>query len=146
MAANHGPQAISTTLADEQFGHLYCRILAVAAADVAVTEDVQLRVRDALLLRGSHDFDDLGSCRRFIDDIVDRINVHDGKRIEVEQALLQPLPFQRTCDYEETRVYVTITCGFVLRKVFYTVTADRPIACAYGCMTTGWSITRRSSS
>ena len=32
--------------------------------------------------------------------------------------LLQPLPAQRTCDYEETRVYVTTTCGFVLRKVF----------------------------
>ncbi|MEM5332163.1 IS21 family transposase [Paraburkholderia sp. JHI2823] len=78
-------------------------------------------VRDALLLRGSHDFDDLGSYRRFIDEIVGRINARNGKRIDVERALLQPLPVQRTCDYEETRVYVTTTCGFVLRKVFYTV-------------------------
>lgn len=78
-------------------------------------------VRDALLLRGSHDFDDLGSYRRFIDEIVGRINARNGKRIEAERALLQPLPVQRTCDYEETRVYVTTTCGFVLRKVFYTV-------------------------
>lgn len=78
-------------------------------------------VRDALLLRGSHDFDDLGSYRRFIDEIVGRINARHGKRIEAERALLQPLPAQRTCDYEETRVYVTTTCGFVLRKVFYTV-------------------------
>jgi len=78
-------------------------------------------VRDALLLRGSHDFDDLGSYRRFIDEIVGRINARNGKRIELERALLQPLPAQRTCDYEETRVYVTTTCGFVLRKVFYTV-------------------------
>jgi len=78
-------------------------------------------VRDALLLRGSHDFDDLGSYRRFIDEIVGRINARNGKRIELERPLLQPLPAQRTCDYEETRVYVTTTCGFVLRKVFYTV-------------------------
>ncbi|KND54506.1 Mobile element protein [Candidatus Paraburkholderia kirkii] len=61
-------------------------------------------VRDALLLRGSHDFDNLGSYRRFIDEIVGRINARNGKRIELERALLQPLPVQRTCDYEETRV------------------------------------------
>ncbi len=78
-------------------------------------------MRDALLLRGSHDFDNLDSYRRFIDEIVGRINARNGKRIELERALLQPLPVQRTCDYEETRVYVTTTCGFVLRKVFYTV-------------------------
>ncbi|SAL69161.1 integrase catalytic region [Caballeronia humi] len=78
-------------------------------------------VRDALLLRGSRDFDNLGSYRCFIDEIVGRINARNGKRIELERALLQPLPVQRTCDYEETRVYVTTTCGFVLRKVFYTV-------------------------
>ncbi|KWO12631.1 integrase, partial [Burkholderia ubonensis] len=78
-------------------------------------------VRDALLLRGTNDFDDLDSYRRFIDEIVGRINARNGKRIEAERALLQPLPAQRTCDYEETRVYVTTSCGFVLRKVFYTV-------------------------
>ncbi len=78
-------------------------------------------MRDALLLRGTNDFDDLDSYRRFIDEIVGRINARNGKRIEAERALLQPLPAQRTCDYEETRVYVTTTCGFVLRKVFYTV-------------------------
>lgn len=78
-------------------------------------------VRDALLLRGTNDFDDLDSYRRFIDEIVGRINARNGKRIEAERALLQPLPAQRTSDYEETRVYVTSTGGFVLRKVFYTV-------------------------
>ena len=35
--------------------------------------------------------------------------------------LLQPLPPERTCDYEETLVYVTSSGGFTLRKVFYTV-------------------------
>ncbi|WP_028218619.1 IS21 family transposase [Paraburkholderia oxyphila] len=78
-------------------------------------------VRDALLLRGSNDFAGLEAYRRFIDEIVGRINARNGKRIEAERALLQPLPAQRTGDYEETRVYVSSTGGFVLRKVFYTV-------------------------
>jgi hypothetical protein len=78
-------------------------------------------VRDALLLRGSNDFDDLETYRRFVDGIVCRNNARNGKRIEAERPQLQPLPAQRTCDYEETRVYVTTNGGFVLRKVFYTV-------------------------
>ena len=78
-------------------------------------------VRDALLLRGSSDFADLLAYRRFIDEIVSRQNARNGKRIEAECAALQPLPAGRTCDYEETLVYVTSSCGFTLRKVFYTV-------------------------
>jgi transposase InsO family protein len=78
-------------------------------------------IRDALLLRGSADFADLVAYRRFIDEIVSRNNARNGKRIEAERAVLQPLPATRTCDYEETLVYVTSACGFTLRKVFYTV-------------------------
>jgi transposase InsO family protein len=78
-------------------------------------------IHDALLLRGSADFADLIAYRRFIDEIVSRHNARNGKRIEVERAVLQPLPATRTCDYEETLVYVTSACGFTLRKVFYTV-------------------------
>jgi transposase InsO family protein len=77
--------------------------------------------RDALLMRGSGDFDDLPSYRRFIDEIVSRKNAHHAKRIEAERPALQLLPGQRTCDYEETVVTVTSSGGFTLRKVFYTV-------------------------
>ena len=78
-------------------------------------------VRDALLMRGIDDFDDLASYRRFIDEIVSRKNAHHAKRIEAERPALQPLPGQRTCDYEETIVTVTSSGGFTLKKVFYTV-------------------------
>jgi transposase InsO family protein len=78
-------------------------------------------IRDALLLRGSIDFADLFAYRCFVDEIVSRHNARNAKRIEAERARLQPLPDTRTCDYEETRVYVTSSCGFTLRKVFYTV-------------------------
>ena len=78
-------------------------------------------VHDALLLRGAVDFTDLGAYRRFIDEIVSRKNLRNGNRIDAERSLLQPLPPARTCDYEETFVYVTSSGGFTLRKVFYTV-------------------------
>ncbi|WP_292448697.1 IS21 family transposase [Methylibium sp.] len=78
-------------------------------------------VHDALLLRGAVEFADLAAYRRFIDEIVSRKNARNGKRIDAERALLQALPRDRTCDYEETFVYVTSSGGFTLRKVFYTV-------------------------
>jgi hypothetical protein len=78
-------------------------------------------LRDALLLRGSVAFADLAAYRRFIDEVVSRKNARNGKRIDAERSVLQALPAERTCDYEETFVYVTSSGGFTLRKVFYTV-------------------------
>ena len=78
-------------------------------------------VKDALLMRGVNDFDDLAAYRRFIDEIVSRKNAHHAKRIEAERPTLKQLPGQRTCDYEETIVPVTSSGGFLLKKVFYTV-------------------------
>ena len=77
-------------------------------------------LEDALLLRGSPDFDDLDAYRRFIDEIVGRRNAHNRKRIEVERPSLAPLPKRRTADYEEKIVTVTSSGGFILRRVFYT--------------------------
>jgi hypothetical protein len=77
-------------------------------------------IEDALLLRGSRDFDDLASYRRFVDEIVGRRNAHNRKRIEVERETLKPLPKRRTADYEEKIVTVTSSGGFILRRVFYT--------------------------
>ncbi len=78
-------------------------------------------VKDALLMRGVSDFDDLAAYRRFIDEIVSRKNARHAKRIEAERPALQRLPGRRSCDHEETIVTVTSSGGFTLRKVFYTV-------------------------
>jgi hypothetical protein len=78
-------------------------------------------VRDALLMRGTNNFDDLAAYRGFIGEIVSRKNARSAKRIAAERPALQPLPGQRTCDHEETVVTVTSSGGFTLRKVFYTV-------------------------
>jgi hypothetical protein len=78
-------------------------------------------IRDALLMRGSADFVDLGAYRAFIDEIVGRRNAAQGKRIAAERPHLQDLPARRTTDFEEVIVTVSSTGGFTLRKVFYTV-------------------------
>jgi transposase InsO family protein len=78
-------------------------------------------IRDALLMRGTVDFEDLAAYRSFLDEIVGRKNARNSKRIDAERPLLQALPETRTTDYEEELVYVTSSGGFVLRKVFYTV-------------------------
>jgi len=78
-------------------------------------------IKDALLMRGSSDFDDLAAYRRFVDEIVSRCNARNSKRVDIERAELQELPVRRTSDYEEVTVRVTSSGGFTLRKVFYTV-------------------------
>ncbi len=78
-------------------------------------------IADALLMRGTPDFEDLVAYRRFIDEIVGRRNARNRNRIDGERAELQGLPDRRTGDYEETSVQVTGSGGFTLRRVFYTV-------------------------
>jgi hypothetical protein len=76
-------------------------------------------LEDALLLRGSRDFDDLDGYRRFVDEVVGRRNARNRKRIDLERPSLRQLPQRRTSDYEEVRVTVTSSGGFILRRVFY---------------------------
>ena len=64
---------------------------------------------------------DLAAYRRFVDEVVGRRNARNRKRIEIERAALKPLPDRRTTDYEEDRVLVTSSGGFILRRVFYSV-------------------------
>ncbi len=75
----------------------------------------------ALLLRGSRDFPDLGAYRRFVAELIGRANARRRDMVALEKAALRPLPWRRTLDYEEASVPVTSSSGFVLRHVFYTV-------------------------
>ena len=77
-------------------------------------------LKDALLLRGSRDFDDLDAYRRFVDCVIGRQNANNRKRIELERPHLGELPKRRTADFEEKVVTVTSSGGFILRRVFYT--------------------------
>ncbi len=84
---------------------------------------LKVRLDQALLLRGSRDFDDVDAWRQFIAQIVARHNARHRDRVELERPCLKPLPIRRSCDYDEARVRVTSSGGFVFRKVFYTVPA-----------------------
>ncbi len=75
----------------------------------------------ALLLRGSRDFPDLDTYRRFVAEVVGRANARRREVLAVEKPVLRPLPPRRTVDYEEAQALVTSAGGFVLRRVFYTV-------------------------
>jgi hypothetical protein len=74
-------------------------------------------LRDELLLRGSHEFENLAAYRRFIDEVVGRRNARNRKRIEIERAALKPLPNRRTTDHEEARVPVTSSGALLRRRI-----------------------------
>ncbi|OYV38006.1 MAG: hypothetical protein B7Z80_11260 [Rhodospirillales bacterium 20-64-7] len=78
-------------------------------------------IAQALLLRGSRDFESLGAYRAWIADFIGRRNARRAKMVRLECAALSELPSQRTSDYDEATVFVTSSSGFVLRRVFYTV-------------------------
>ncbi len=78
-------------------------------------------VAQALLLRGSADFDSLDAYRDWIADLVGRRNARREKLVSLERAALSALPPRRTTDHDEASVLVTSSSGFILRKVFYTV-------------------------
>src|SRR6202142_862531 len=52
-------------------------------------------IRDALLMRGTMDFEDLGAYRSFIDEIIGRKNARNIKSIGAEAPLPRPRPHPR---------------------------------------------------
>jgi hypothetical protein len=75
-------------------------------------------LHDELLLRGSRDFEDLATYRRFVDEVVGPRNARNRKRIEIERIALRKLSDRRTTDYEEARVLVMSSGGFIQRVVY----------------------------
>jgi hypothetical protein len=73
----------------------------------------------ALILRGSRDFDSLDSYRGFLDSLVARRNMHRRDRLQAELPSLRPLPPRRTTDFVEIVAQVTRTGGFQACGVFY---------------------------
>lgn len=78
-------------------------------------------IEQALLLRGTREFDGLDAYRGWIAELVGGRNARRQKDLDLERPHLRPLPARRTADHDEAIVVVTSSGGFVLRKVFYTV-------------------------
>lgn len=79
------------------------------------------RIRQALVLRGSNDFETVSAYEKFLSEIVRTINANKHDKIEEERQHLQPLPLQRTADYIEKVVRVTTSSTIQRKRVVYTV-------------------------
>ncbi|MBO4170338.1 IS21 family transposase [Luteovulum azotoformans] len=80
---------------------------------------LKVALDQALILRGSRDFADLASWRRFVDELVARRNRRRESAVRIEMAALRPLPARRTTDFTEVVARVTKTGGFLVHQVFY---------------------------
>ncbi len=58
-------------------------------------------LRQALLLRGSSDFDNRLAYEAFIETVVQRLNARVEKNLATERAALRPLPARRTAEFDE---------------------------------------------
>jgi hypothetical protein len=68
---------------------------------------VKERVDQALLLRGSRDFDNRNEYRDFLRKVICRRNLGRSKRLQEELAVMKPLPAYRLNDYREYKVPVS---------------------------------------
>lgn len=59
---------------------------------------LKVALDQALILRGSRDFADLASWRRFVDELVARRNRRRESAVRIEMAALRPLPARRTVE------------------------------------------------
>ena len=80
---------------------------------------LKVAIEQALILRGSYDFETVGDYRCFVDELVARRNKHRGDALEIELKHLQPLPARRTTDFTEIVVQVVRTGGFLVKQIFY---------------------------
>ena len=79
------------------------------------------RIRQALLLRNSNDFESVTDYEHFLSDIVCDINSRKQDKVEEERRHLLPLPLQRTADYTEKVVRVSTSSTIQIKRVLYTV-------------------------
>jgi len=77
------------------------------------------RVRQALLLRGSADFNNIAEYQFFIEEVVRQHNRRNAKTVELERQHLQPLPKYKATDFDEVTVKVTSTGTIQVKRVTY---------------------------
>jgi len=75
----------------------------------------------ALMLRGSRDFDSRPAYQEFVDELVAARNVARERAFAADRAALMPLPKRRTIDFSEVSVIVPSSSMISVRKVSYTV-------------------------
>ena len=79
------------------------------------------RIDQALMVRGSRDFESIDAYRQFIRDIIHRHNRRIHKDYLEELAYLKELPLRTTVDYTEERVRVTNSSTIKIKSIIYSV-------------------------
>ena len=79
------------------------------------------RLHQALLLRGSTDFDSVESYQQLIAQVIAVLNQRSSHKWIEEKLHLQPLPVHRLADYEVVSVRVTSHSTITVRCILYTV-------------------------
>ncbi len=79
------------------------------------------RLRQALYLRGSCDFDSVDDYQIFLETVISKLNQRCRDKFEQELPHLQPLPQHRFADYEELSVKVSCHSAITVRCILYTV-------------------------
>ena len=80
-------------------------------------------IDQALLLRGSREFDSLEDYRCLVAEVVLRANARLAKALSAERACLHPLPVRRSANYEEFDARVTKFGLISVKKAIYSVPA-----------------------
>ena len=78
-------------------------------------------IDQAILLRGHRNFDEPTDYRRFIADVVARLNRRISAKAMEERTALKALPVRRTSEYEETEARVTKYGTVSVRRILYSV-------------------------
>jgi len=78
-------------------------------------------LEQALLLRGTREFDDLAAYEQFLAETIRRLNARCALAWEVERARLKPLPTRRTVDFEEIDAPVSKYGTFSAKCALYSV-------------------------
>ena len=79
------------------------------------------RLHQALLLRGSCDFDHIADYQGFIVQVIEVLNAKISQKFQEEQPYLHSLPEHRYPDYEILSVKVTRQSTITVRCILYTV-------------------------
>jgi len=79
------------------------------------------RIRQALLLRGSTDFESVTAYQHWIDTIVGEINLRNRDKVTEERKHLKALPLQRTVDYTEAVVNVSTSSTILVKRIIQMV-------------------------
>ena len=79
------------------------------------------RIKQAIYLRGSADFQSIEEYQALINEAVDKLNRQHQAKYEEEKASLQPLPNRRVADYELLTAKVSSRSTIEVRSMLYTV-------------------------